>query len=324
MSEPQAAALRALVADMAEAHASPLWSLYASQLTREPRAPDDARHWPWATMQPLLHRALAHVPMEHAERRVLLLSHPAFAPRTATTTNLQGGLQVLAPGDRAPPHRHAAAAVRFVMSGQGAFTTVNGVRCPMAPGDLVLTPAWCWHEHEHPGSEPIVWFDGLDVPLVQALSTAFLEFGPVPAAIDATAAPAAPEPRFHHSGAAAAEALAATPPSAADGSRTWRYTDPRTGGPVTPTLDAQALGLAPGRPTVPQRSTANAIAVVVQGQGESTVGERTIRWRRHDVFSLPHWNWIRHRADDDGAHLFLLSDRPVLEALGYLRTETRS
>ena len=53
--------------------------------------------------------------MEHAERRVLLLANPAFAPQPYTTTNLQAGLQILQPGDHAAPHRHTVAALRFVM-----------------------------------------------------------------------------------------------------------------------------------------------------------------------------------------------------------------
>ncbi|HZF79454.1 MAG TPA: cupin domain-containing protein, partial [Rubrivivax sp.] len=289
--------LAALLADMAKTNTAPLWNLYANQLTREPRAPDDAYHWQWEVLAPLLERALVEVPMEHAERRVLLLSNPVFAPKTATTTHLQGGIQILNPGDHAPAHRHAAAAVRLVMEGQGAFTTVNSQRCLMEPGDLVLTPAWCWHEHVHPGSGPIAWFDGLDVPLVQALSSSFLEFGPIrdlPPTLPASVAESGllpPEeelgerfryhsPRFRYSGRWVVEALNVTVPHAVDGSRLLRYTNPVHGGPVMATLDCYALALAQGKPTLPYRSTANAIAVVVKGCGTSTVGDKTFAWRK--------------------------------------------
>src|SRR5215211_2602167 len=43
-------------------------------------------------------------------------------------------------GEVAPTHRHTPAAVRFMLRGHGAYTTVAGERCNMSPGDLVLTP----------------------------------------------------------------------------------------------------------------------------------------------------------------------------------------
>jgi gentisate 1,2-dioxygenase len=42
----------------------------------------------------------------------------------------------------------------------------------MAPGDLVLTPSWTWHDHGSESAEPVIWMDGLDVPLIQSLYTA--------------------------------------------------------------------------------------------------------------------------------------------------------
>ena len=41
--------------------------------------------------------------------------------------------------DPAPGHRHSPSALRFVIEGSGAWTTVDGVRLPMTAGDLVLT-----------------------------------------------------------------------------------------------------------------------------------------------------------------------------------------
>ena len=39
----------------------------------------------------------------------------------------------------------------------------------MEPGDLILTPKLTWHDHSNDSSEPMLWLDGLDFPLVQAL-----------------------------------------------------------------------------------------------------------------------------------------------------------
>ena len=84
-------------------------------------------------------------------------------------------LQLLLPGENAPAHRHTPTAIRWVLQGTGAYTTVEGDKCYMEPGDLVLTPSWTWHDHNNEGNEPMIWLDGLDVPLVNTLDATFFE-----------------------------------------------------------------------------------------------------------------------------------------------------
>ena len=79
---------------------------------------------------------------------------------------------------RAPAHRHTPSAIRFVMTGSGVYTTVDGDACEMEPGDLILTPNWMWHDHNNYGDEPMVWFDGLDLPLMVNLESIFFENHP--------------------------------------------------------------------------------------------------------------------------------------------------
>lgn len=45
----------------------------------------------------------------------------------------------------------------------------------MHEGDFILTPQWRWHDHGNPGAEPVVWLDGLDLPLVNLLGCGFAE-----------------------------------------------------------------------------------------------------------------------------------------------------
>src|SRR5208337_15652 len=81
--------------------------------------------------------------------------------------------QIVMPGEIARAHRHSAAALRFIIEGRGGYTIVNGERIPMYPGDLVLTPNWTWHANDT--DQPMIWLDGLDVPLVQMLEANFFE-----------------------------------------------------------------------------------------------------------------------------------------------------
>jgi gentisate 1,2-dioxygenase len=83
------------------------------------------------------------------------------------------GMQLLLPGEWAPSHRHTPNAVRMVVEGEGAWTTVDGERCPMSRGDLILTPTGLWHEHGHDGDAPVIWLDVLDLPLMYYLEVSY-------------------------------------------------------------------------------------------------------------------------------------------------------
>ena len=45
----------------------------------------------------------------------------------------------------------------------------------MEPGDLILTPSWTWHDHGSESKEPMIWLDGLDIPIMQLLDAGFSE-----------------------------------------------------------------------------------------------------------------------------------------------------
>lgn len=273
--------------------------------------------------------------MADAERRVLLLAHPAFSPHPYTTSNLTGALQVLQPGEHAEPHRHTVAALRFVMEGDGATTWVDGQPCEMAEGDLILTPSWSWHEHANEGDRRVIWFDGLDLPLAHHLRSVFLEFRQRSGALERATKERTGDQRqptsltsvdvpastpFHYPRASIAAALDELS-RRADGSREVRYTNGANGGPVLPTLDCYALRLQSQVTTRAYRSTSSAIAVVAQGCGTSCVGDKTINWKKNDIFTIPHWHWVTHRAETDDAQLFLMTDRGLLDAMEYLRIE---
>ena len=114
------------------------------------------------------------------ERRALQLFNPGLDGRWATTNSLLGAVQMLLPGETARAHRHTPTAIRFIMEGTGAYTAVDGERVYMKPGDLVLTPSWAWHDHGNETNERVVWFDGLDLPLIQSLEAMFFQLYDVP------------------------------------------------------------------------------------------------------------------------------------------------
>ena len=85
------------------------------------------------------------------------------------------------------------------------------------------------------------------------------------------------------------------------------------------TLDCYAARIAGA--TRPKRATNNAVCLVVDGEGRSTVGDHEIQWSKHDVVTIPHWTWASHQASAGNADLFVVTDRSVHERLDTLREE---
>jgi gentisate 1,2-dioxygenase len=320
---------------MKRANTVAMWDWYDARANQAVQS-EPSFHWRWKDVEPLLDGAVAATDMNSAERRVIQLKNPIFpADYIAVTSNINCGFQTLMPGEKARPHRHNMNALRFVVEGKGASTIVDGKVCPMEVGDLILTPAMTWHEHEHNGeSGRVVWMDSLDSPLVRHLRCVQFQPGPAgdypalppdgaftnPGFVPAQIARTDYSPIFRYPWADAVAALAAVP-AAADGSRTLRYANPVTGGAVMSLMDCYLLGLETGAETRPYRSSSNAACLVVEGAGVSTVGDETVRWQKYDLFTLPAWQWVSHKAETSEARLFQVTDREVLRRLNLLRDE---
>ena len=87
-----------------------------------------------------------------------------------------------------------------------------------------------------------------------------------------------------------------------------------------PTIGAFIQLLPAGFAGAPYCATDGTVYCVVEGHGHSVVGESTFAWDPHDVFVVPSWCQVAHRATDD-AVLFSFSDRPLQKALDLWREE---
>ena len=113
--------------------------------------------WPWSAIYSCLMESGEVVKLggidDAAKRRTVQLVNPAITNLKATSRTIQMSIQLVKPGERAECHRHSAAALRFVVEGDGTgYTNVEGEEMLMEPGDLVLTPNWTWHDHFMCGS----------------------------------------------------------------------------------------------------------------------------------------------------------------------------
>jgi gentisate 1,2-dioxygenase len=102
-----------------------------------------------------------------------------------------------------------------------------------------------------------------------------------------------------------------------------RYVNPRTGAPPLATMGAEAQWLRPRERTRPERRTTSAVFHVIEGAGESRIGDSALAWEHGDTFVAPPWHWVEHvNAADRPACLFQFNDEPAVRALGLYQEET--
>jgi gentisate 1,2-dioxygenase len=102
-----------------------------------------------------------------------------------------------------------------------------------------------------------------------------------------------------------------------------QYINPATGGYPMPTIGAFLQLLPKGFAGVPSRSTDATVFCIVEGRGQTRVGDQTFRWEPHDVLVAPSWAPISHAAEDE-AIIFSFSDRPAQKVLGLWREQAAS
>ena len=160
-----------------EMSAAPLWRHYGNLFPAHPENRAKPQLWQYAELRRLALHFCATLSLEEAERRVLMLVNPGLTDPPATVNTLFAGIQIITPGETAQAHRHTSNAFRFIIEGSGAYTTVNGERVHMDPGDLLREVpaivgraavhglvAAAVHVVHHPHSSTTSWLDHLAPP----------------------------------------------------------------------------------------------------------------------------------------------------------------
>jgi gentisate 1,2-dioxygenase len=315
----------------------PLWPSLRGVLppgipTRQTRA----THWPYTTIKPLLLKAGELTPIEKAERRVLVLANPGHGlEKMQASAAMYLGMQLLLPGEWAPSHRHTPNAVRMVVEGRGAWSNVDGEKCQMLRGDLILTPTGLWHEHGHDGTEPVVWLDVLDLPLVHYMEAsyhinggrqavkpqhgerAYARGGLVPSPVFERAGNPYPMLRYPWADARAAlESLAADRPDLDAVQLT--YSNPETGAHCENILGFYALMLRPGQKLhLPARSPAT-VFHQIEGGTEVQIEAQAFTLMEADTCCAPGYTAItlKNTSTTQAAFLFMADETPLHQKLG--------
>ncbi len=320
---------------------TPLWAVFSDIITPEPKSRCIPHLWRFDQAREWLLEAGELITAKEAERRVLILENPGMRGDSRITTSLYAGLQLVLPGEVAPAHRHSQSALRFVLDGSGAHTSVNGERTNMEYGDFVITPPWAWHDHGNDSEQPMIWMDGLDIPVARFFDASFAEgygedehpvsrqTGDSLARYGANMLPVdfqqheLASPIFNYPYARSREALAEM-----QRQQEWdpchglkmRYVNPVDGGFAMPTI-APFLQLLPaGFKTEACRSTDATVFVATEGSGCTKIDGQVFEWGPRDIFVAPSWKWIQHEADNE-AVLFSYSDRVAQQKLGFWREQ---
>jgi gentisate 1,2-dioxygenase len=328
-------------ARLAELKLSPLWERIGDLLPAEPRVESLPYRWDYDALRPMLLESADLIAEDQAERRVLILENPGLAGQSAITESLFAGLQLIMPGEIAPSHRHTPAALRFILEAEDAYTCVDGEPLPMCRGDFILTPGWSWHDHHHDGTEPVIWLDVLDLPVVRTLGPRFAERHP-----DRRPAVEIPEGRSEHLYGRNLR------PIGYDAS--WKsplrypygdcrralehlkdhtaideclglkmeYVNPLDGSAALPTISAFLQLLPRGFAGTEYQSTDGGIYCIVEGLGSLSIGSgsqtRHFDYKPNDIFAIPCWAPHAFTATQETI-IFSATDRVIQTKLGLWR-----
>ena len=308
-----------------------------------------AFHWKWTKIERLLFQSLEFqnklpTGQAGAERRIIRLQNPGLDCETVTET-MSMSVQLLMPGEFARPHRHTPVAFRFFLKGN-SYTTVHGEKYQMSPGDLVLTPYMQWHEHGNDGSEPGIWIDGLDFPMVRYFDAVIKEDIEVPqeykkrtgTSVRRFSSPGL-RPSWIPQSELQRESLVhfrwenteKTLFALADGGDfsptediILEYFNPTNGDSVFYTIGCYIQMIRPEIKTKEHKENVHKIYHVFRGKGETIIDGQKFKWSDGDFFVVPSGSLHYHEnTSKNHAILFSLQDKPALKRRGLYREEIK-
>lgn len=140
----------------------------------------------------------------------------------------------------------------------------------------------------------MIWLDGLDLPQYQHFPIHFAQHYS--------------EPRYPAQDSPSSELLfpwidMEKKLLAADGDHaTVRYTsqeEGKEGQDVSNRLGAQCERLEAGTSSARAQENASSVYHVIDGQGQSNIGDKTIQWQKGDTFAVPAWEPYTHQVSQD-------------------------
>lgn len=307
-------------------------------------------------IDPLLRMSAELISMDDSERRSLVLVNPGLAPKRATVSTMYTAYRLNDPNEIMPPHKHSPSAIRFGLTGNGNFTGVAGEDVTFGPGDMVLTPNDCWHNHGTMGDEEAVNLSVLDLPLVENLNAIHFDHnyseiqngeviplkqqtaryptdysraiygvgGMTPRWVDHHRGGGLSSPMYVYRWEAMMEIFHRFRDEEGDPHEALmvEYTDPTRGEPVFKTITFFAQMLHPGQKTLPMRQTASLLVAPFEGSGYSIIDGERFDWNKFDTLAVPGGAWCEHHngSQTEPVYMFVASDEPTLKKLALYKS----
>ena len=205
----------------------------------------------------------------------------------------------------------------------------------MLRGDLILTPTGLWHEHGHDGSDPLIWLDVLDLPLVYYVEASYhLDGGrqtvkPGNGERAYARGELVPTPAFERSlkaypmlrypwleARAALESLAADQPELDAVQLT--YGNPETGNHAENSLGFYALVMGPGQSlSLPVRSPAM-VFYVIGGSATVQIEDQRFALSEADTCCAPGYTAVTlvNTSSEAPVFFFIADETPLHQKLG--------
>lgn len=304
----------------------PLWNAGGPPSAPQPHTKHIPAVWRYEDTKRHLLRAVELVPQHEAERRAVLMINPGPRQPPFTTDVLLAAHQLITPGEKALCHRHSPFAVRFLIEGEHGYTAIDGKKMYMAPGDLIITPRWKWHDHGNEGTKNVIWLDGLDIPLFKSIPIDFTEHY-----VDDHGTEYHPSTACADDAARAMKFPWATMESSLDAepgdfaSIEYLHQD---GSSVSTTIGASAERINAGAQSTRRQETASHIFQVHRGAGWVEVNSADgkvnskLAFGPHDSFVVPCWHcFVIHADEKEPVYLFCFTDKPMQKLLGLWRSK---
>ena len=253
--------------------------------------------------------------------------------------------QILMPGERTQCHRNLRSETRLVCQApKDAVFVCEYEAYPMERGDVIISPAWTYHDHWNRDTTPAIWVDGYDNGYNPNVN--INERYPDDQPYEEVTKPARygqrtlglarlindeapfPLPPIRYPWTDTYDALCAlrenNQSDPYDGTMIM-LASPVDGGPTLPTIAWQAQSLAKGEKTMDHRHNSTTFYFAFEGYGAVIIDGERINYQKGDIFAVPPWTWHHHENGDNGETvLFSIDDWPAMKKLGfYMKQESR-
>ena len=250
--------------------------------------------------------------------------------------------QILMPGERTQCHRNLRSETRLVCEApKDAVFVCEYEAYPMERGDVVISPAWTYHDHWNKDKTPAIWIDGYDngynpnfninerfpkdSPYEEVKKPA--GYGQRTLGLARPIANEAPFPlppmRYPWADThAALMALRENNESDPYDGVMIMLASPVDGGPTLPTIAWQAQLLAKKQKTMAHRHNSTTFYFAFEGAGAVVIDGERLEYHKGDIFAVPAWTWHHHEnTNGDDTILFSIDDWPAMKKLGFYMKE---